>query len=136
MKKRRRTLRRDQLAVSIAGEEHARFFEAFANRRDPVLDWRLLPLESSCAAGELRVIGIERAAGKDVRTAEECRVLRPLQHQCFRAACRVAQEDKSGRGARDDLQVVRAARSFSFCALITARMRSQSASLSLSSSVK
>jgi len=77
---------------------------------------------------------VERAAGKYVRAAEERRRRRALDHEDFGAAGRVAQE-RERRGRPCDLrhQVVRAARSLSFCDLIIARILSQSASVSLSS---
>src|SRR6185503_12178167 len=79
------------------------------------------------------ILRIERAAGEDVGAAQERRVLRPLQHENLHA---FAYEDQRRRWPRNHgcHQVVRAARSLSLVALIIARILSQSASVSLSSS--
>ena len=68
---------------------------------------------------------------REMLDAEDRGVLRALQHQHFHA---LAQQDQRGCGSWNHRhQAVRLARSLSFCALIIARMRSQSASVSLSS---
>ncbi len=139
--------RRDRIPARIARKQHARLLEALAHRRDVIGDRALRKAEALvrlrlAQADDPRracIRSVERAARKHVRAAEERRALRPLQHQRLEAARTRTQQDERGRGARLDRRnrhAVRPARSLSFCALIIARMPSQSASESLSSWVK
>jgi hypothetical protein len=130
---------RNQRAAGVLSEENPGFFEAFANGGDVVGEAArgdLQPLVrlrfgEPCHTMRGMILGVERAAGKDIRAAEERGGLNPLQHEHFET---VPQQDERRRrpwNARH--QTVRPARSFSFAALIIARMRAQSASVSLSS---
>ncbi len=134
----------DELALRIAGEQDAGFLEALADRGDPVRDRRRRQRKPPHARHDAAIVvgRIERAAREHIGAAEERRALRPLQHQHLRAGrigkFGIAQQRERRGRPRDHggHQLVRPARSLSFCALIMARMRSQSASESLSSSVK
>ena len=150
-----RARRKHRVSVRVAGEQHAGLLEALAYRGDvigqpaaresqPLVRLRLGEAEHAARRG---VACVERASGEYVRAAQERGVLRPLQHQRLEAARARAQEHQGGgrprqhrcrrhrrRGRRG--HAVRPARSLSFCALIIARIFSQSASESLSSSVK
>src|SRR5688500_7373446 len=127
--------------MSVASEQDARFFEALADRGDVLRDragGKLQPFVGlrfgqADDAAQVAVLRIERAAREDIGAAEARGVLRPLQHQHFHA---FTQKDQRRRGAWSHHchYVVRAARSLSLVALIMARILSQSASVSLSSS--
>ena len=86
----------------------------------------------------MRVGVVDRAARKDVRAGDEIRGVRALDHEQLRPLRGIAQQDE-GRGRAGVLarhrQPFRPARSFAFCAWIISRMRCQSASDSLSSSL-
>ena len=103
MGERRGALGRDELPLRVAGEQHACFLEAFADRGDPIGDRRRRHEKAPHARHDPAVVvgGLERAAREHVSAAEERRVLRSLQHQYLRSAARIAQERERRRRARD-----------------------------------
>src|SRR3989441_1834143 len=133
----RRARRRDLLPISAAKQRHPGFLEAFAHRGDVILGRRLGRQAAENSSLQIGIGGVERAAGEDVGAAEERGALRALDHEDFDAVAAGAKQDQRGSGAGNlRHQALRPARSLSFCALISARMPSQSASESLSSWVK
>ena len=144
-------LRIERRARFLDRDEDACLLETLADRGDPVRKPSGIDAqpavgfdfgESADAVQRLVVRRVEAAAGKYVCVGDERGRRAALEHEYFGAFIGVAQQDQGGRGTRYDLrhgsrgaQAVRPERSFSFCALISPRMRSQSASDSLSSSV-
>ncbi len=134
--------RRGALGRDAGREQDPGFLEALADRGDVVGEAARRELQALVClrfgqaddpAQQLAVVvvRIERAAREHVGAAEERGALRALEHEYF---VLFPQENQRRCGPRlHRHQVVRAARSFSFVALIIARMRSQSASLILSS---
>src|SRR3989454_10471484 len=125
------------LAVPAAKQRHPGFLEAFAHRGDVILGRRLGRQAAENSSLQIGIGGVERAAGEDVGAAEERSALRALDHEHFDAVAAGAKQDQRGSGAGNlRHHALRPARSLSFCALMSARMPSQSASESLSSWVK
>ena len=113
----RRRVEARQLRAGVGIEEPG-LLEALAHRADPVREpagrnaeppARVRVVEPGAGRNERRVavLAVDRAAGKDVRTARKLHLARPAHHEHFDAAIRVAHDDdRGGRTNRDRLRRV------------------------------
>src|SRR5262249_39796287 len=90
-------------SAAAAGEQYARLLEGLADRRDAqrAVFGSEVGARAARREGRLRVRGVDLAARKHERAADEVDLAVALDHQHLEAARAVPQQERGGGGARD-----------------------------------